>query len=136
MSACHKLYQIKRTFVMYEHYQAHRLRSIPFLAPDNRAHALNYASWLRDNVSVTHVAASFQTLQRKKQIWWRYAELLDMIRKEILPRKLVWVLIGQKPRPWLDERFQSVRYIVTPPKPNGPDGRHRVAGTRQLPLGS
>jgi len=116
MPACHKLYQIKRTFLMYAHYQRHGLYAIPFLAPDNEAHALHLASWLRANKCVTHVAASFQTLQRRRDVWRRHMQLLERIRDEILPRRLVWVLIGQKPQSVLDSRLGHVCYIVAGPK--------------------
>jgi hypothetical protein len=116
MPACHKLYQIKRTFVMYAHFQRHGLPTVPFFAPDNEAHALHLASWLRRNRCVTHVAASFQTLQRRRDLWRRHMQLLERIRDELLPRTFVWVLIGQRPRPQLDERLGSVRYVVAAPK--------------------
>jgi len=117
MPACHKLYQIKRTFVMYKQFQNHGLTAVPFLAPHAPAHAKCMASWLRANEHVTHVAASLQTLHTDASLWRRHLHLLQQI-KEGVPRQLVWMLIGQSDDRWgtLAKRFGCVRSIVVGPK--------------------
>ncbi len=117
MPPCHRLYEIKRTFVMYSHLQRHGLLTVPFVSPENGAHASLYASWLRGNGCVTHVAASFQTIQRKKHVWRRHMRLLERIQSEV-PRRLVWILIGQARnlRSCLDDESVPSRLVTVGPK--------------------
>jgi len=133
MPSCHKLYQIKRTFVMYQQFQYHGLNAVPFLAPATAAHAECLAAWLRANEHVTHVAASFQTLHIDPMLWCRHLRLLEQI-KEGVPRQLVWILIGQSDDSWgtLAKRFGSVGFIVVGPKFDSM--RHQPEMSLRLPL--
>ena len=133
MSPCHKLYQIKRTFLMYEHFQQHGFATVPLLSPDAPAHARYLASWLRLNPCVTTVASSFQTLHKRKRLWLRHLRLLRLIQGSV-PRQLVWMLIGQSddPRHALEAQLGSVRFIVAGPKFRRM--RHPRDASLQLPI--
>ncbi len=132
MPACHRLYQIKRTFLICAHLQRHGLTTVPFLAPHNTAHADNFAEWLRANPSITHVAASFQTVHRKAGVWERHFSLLRRIQKRV-SRDLVWLLVGQgkHSRRGSPAVLGSVRFIVAGPKF---DVLRRRVDHLQLPL--
>lgn len=125
MCACHKLYQIKRSFNMYARYQRHGLTAIPFLAPDSRAHSRLLGSWLTANKCVSHVATSFQTFRGRRERWHRHASLLMRIRRAV-PRDLIWVVIGQseRRRELFRQMLGNVRFVTT----EGVNRRYRPAG--------
>lgn len=114
MSACHKLYQMKRSFKMYARYQRHGLTAIPFIAPDSAAHAKHLAAWLTVNKCVSHVATSFQTFRARRDRWRRHMILLRRIR-DAVPRDLVWLVIGQgeRRREGFERTLGNVRFITT-----------------------
>ena len=117
MSPCHHLYQLRRTFLMYAHFQSAGLTAVPFVAPCGRTHASHIALWLRANEAATHVAASFQTLQTGSDDWQEHLRLLEQIDRES-GRPLAWVLIGQGPDADRTRRIQlpRVSFVHVAPK--------------------
>ena len=134
MPPCHKLYQIKRTFLMYQHYQDNGLAAIPFVSFDAEAHVTHIARWLKLNPCVTHIAASFQTVHGSAYLWLRHFRLLEMLR-DLVPRNLSWLLIGQSDnrQKSLEKRFGRIGSVVVGPK-YGPM-RKRDEAMQKLPLG-
>jgi len=117
MPACQKVYEIKRTFEMYGRYQRHGLTAIPFLSPDNEAHAEHLAAWLAANKCVTYVATSFQTFRGRKGRFRRHMGLLQQIRERV-PRDLVWIVIGQRERRrrTFEAGLGAVRFVTAAPR--------------------
>jgi len=136
MPSCHKLYQIKRTFMMYEYYQDHGLTALPFLAPAAPTHTEWMAAWLGANECVRHVAASVQTLQRRESVWRSHLRLLEQIQRRV-PRELVWLLVGQsEDAPRASEALASlgdVRFVVAPCE-YGPSTSSEARGPAVLTL--
>jgi hypothetical protein len=117
MPACHKLYQIKRSFVMYARYQAQGLTAVPILTPDTEAHSSAFAEWLEANQCVTHVAASLQTLNARRSPSKRHIDFLLGVASHV-SRPLTWLLIGRSERQGdtAERGLGDIRRIAVGPK--------------------